>query len=747
MRTTWQITTTICGLLATAVTALAADILDAAIVSDRILMLRVVDGNAFYGKLGVVGKDRVELSPLDLVRGSQTASYKVGSDNDANFFRPRRPERIGRKTKGQTFVITQDQRYQWVSLHEIYLYLDQAMKPGATYTIKTSDLMQKSVSATIPFEPLDMLSPTLHVSQLGFVPTAEKKFAYASAWLGDLGPLDLSYMEPTPFFLVDHTTKKVVYTGRAVRRSKGDEPIDSQQPDERNHTRTPVWELDFSSFQRPGNYHVTWDRLGCSQPFSIADDVYRSAYITAARGVYHQRCGIALEKKYTDFTHPRCHHYEDRTFWQTTHRMLDKAYSDGNPKARELSTGVRVKHWGGYHDAGDWDREESHPYISQTLLLGWELASDHFADGELNIPEGVNRLPDILDEARWGADYYRRLQNEDGGVSGGCFADNWPRPGETAHTDSMQYYVYAPDPAATLRYAALAARYAWCVDRAGLRTDYNVWTDSAEKAWNWAQKNLRPGDEAKIRDERLHAAACLFRLTGKDSYHQQFRADLQVRDAQTAPVVWPKYDQRWGVWTYALTEREGVDRTLRETLRQGLLKWAREEYVQTAEKRSFRQAYGTWQPLTWGTQSVPQVLPLLVAHKLSQDKQYLWPIQTTCDAVLGGNALNMSWMTGFGVQSPQQIIHPVSWYDEQAAPVPGLFVMGPYKYTGAPDPKSGPWDVKFIQQSAYPAAKDWPPAELYFEARITPALNEPVVLNSAIAASVFGYLSAPAKAR
>ncbi|MEI7767772.1 MAG: hypothetical protein WCJ97_10090, partial [Phycisphaerae bacterium] len=110
MRMTLRIAILFCGMLALPTATPAADIVDAVMVSDRILMLRVVDGNAFYGKLGTVGKDRVELSPLDLVRSSQTASYKISSDTDANYFRPRRPERIGRKTKGQTFVITQDQR-------------------------------------------------------------------------------------------------------------------------------------------------------------------------------------------------------------------------------------------------------------------------------------------------------------------------------------------------------------------------------------------------------------------------------------------------------------------------------------------------------------------------------------------------------------------------------------------------------------------------------------------------------------
>jgi hypothetical protein len=57
--------------------------------------------------------------------------------------------------------------------------------------------------------------------------------------------------------------------------------------------------------------------------------------------------------------------------------------------------------WGGWHDAGDWDREDWHPTVSNELLLTYELAPHKFRDGELNIPESGNGIPDIVDEARW----------------------------------------------------------------------------------------------------------------------------------------------------------------------------------------------------------------------------------------------------------------------------------------------------------------------------------------------------------
>ena len=64
--------------------------------------------------------------------------------------------------------------------------------------------------------------------------------------------------------------------------------------------------------------------------------------------------------------------------------------------------------WGWYHDAGDWDGHSHHSIVPRYLLLAYELAPQNLIDGELNIPESGNDLPDILDEAAWLIQYYRR---------------------------------------------------------------------------------------------------------------------------------------------------------------------------------------------------------------------------------------------------------------------------------------------------------------------------------------------------
>jgi hypothetical protein len=54
---------------------------------------------------------------------------------------------------------------------------------------------------------------------------------------------------------------------------------------------------------------------------------------------------------------------------------------------------------GWYQDAGDWDGYLSHLRVPQELMLAYEMGRSKFSDGELNIPESGNGMPDILDEA------------------------------------------------------------------------------------------------------------------------------------------------------------------------------------------------------------------------------------------------------------------------------------------------------------------------------------------------------------
>jgi hypothetical protein len=141
----------------------------------------------------------------------------------------------------------------------------------------------------------------------------------------------------------------------------------------------------------------------------------------------------------------------------------------------------------------------------------------------------------------------------------------------------------------------------------------------------------------------------------------------------------------------------------------------------------------------WGSATVPKTLPAAVAYRLSGDAKYRAVQYTTCDYMLGGNPLNMVWVTGLGTRHPREIMHWDSWY--RPSPVPGIVPMGPFRYT--PGPAKGPWEPQYAQETCYPDAKEWPAHELFFEDRLCPPTNEFTVGSLAEAAAAYGLLCAP----
>jgi hypothetical protein len=325
-------------------------------------------------------------------------------------------------------------------------------------------------------------------------------------------------------------------------------------------------------------------------------------------------------------------------------------------------------------------------------------------------------------------------------VSVGFFENSYPRPGEYSVTDSMRWYLYAEDPAASYRYAASAARLSWCLRLAGRAGRSRAYLRSALRAWEWAERNRRTGDAEKVRDERVLAAACLFKATGERAFEEEFERGCMVVSAETSLAAWQKYDQRWAVWTYVTTDAPGMNRRLQALLTGAALNYAEETCLKTAARRAGRYGYHWYMPLEWGAATNPQVLPLLIAHRLTGDEKYLATYFTTCDYMLGGNPLNMVWLTGVGRRSPREVFRPDTWYGARGGVVPGIVPMGPTRFT--PGEPRGPWEPRFAQQTAYPEARYWPPAELWFENRHCPQTNEFTVGNIALAAAAYGYLSA-----
>ncbi|MEM6450050.1 MAG: glycoside hydrolase family 9 protein [Cyanobacteria bacterium P01_D01_bin.105] len=484
--------------------------------------------------------DKVEYTGFKLAAADSPASYLISSSGDRNYSVPALPTIVFRKTKPSAFAETapdtprQQERgygnWQWPVKHTLYLTLPSPMEPGTRYEVTFPGL--GLASTDYEYQPKRDRTEAIHVSHVGFRPDDPLKVGYLSTWMGNGGALD--FPEGLPFQLINNQSQAPVYRGTAQKVRAEQQ---SEDPRGQDYTLTEVHRLDFSDFSQTGSYRLCVDTIGCSFPFEISSSVWQEAFFTAVRGFYHQRSGIAIGEPFTNFTRQRAFHPDDGvSVYQSNASLLEVDMGLGTASTFEQLLATKTEEivpnaWGGYFDAGDWDRRAHHLAIPRGLLELHNLFPEHFQQVNLNLPESANSLPDIVDEALWTIDFFRRLQTPEGGVRGGIESADHPQHGETSWQESLPVMAYAPDVWTSYLYAGVAARAAHTLKRydAQLAQTYE---DSALQAMAYAETNYPeyvaanyPGElQHYVEDERNLAALELYRLTGNARWHNLFLA-------------------------------------------------------------------------------------------------------------------------------------------------------------------------------------------------------------------------------
>jgi hypothetical protein len=753
-------------------------------LTDRIVMVHVDEGHVVHHRRGTARSDeQVVARPLDTIVASRSASYRISSPDDTNYAQPRRPESVHRKSKGTDFAWFVDRwengravnaRPDHAKEHWLYLQLPRPMVRGKSYTVETRGLFAPERKGTIRFDESSVRSEAVHVNLIGYTPLAPSKFAYVYQWMGDGGGLNLRSFEGRPFHLIDMTTVRPAFTGKLAFRAPANQPETahkSDSPPDGNFLKADVYECDFSSFSRPGTYRVAVEGIGASFPFRLDADVYREAFHTVIRGLYHNRSGLALLAPFTKFPRPAPHNPTQTPGFvgklvYTTVRFTEWGSEGGNAKDLLAHARGPIESAGWYQDAGDWDSSETHLRVAQELLLAFEIAPRNFRDGELNLPESGNGVPDILDEAAWLPRFCFRLRHEllrksygTGGIglriAGDAFGDDektlpdCKKVAQGSWEDvNRTWTASGEDPWSTYRYAGAAAQLAHCLSVARVADPEGVnWGAEASEAYDWAQRNTRPGDERRgpsLKSHRSYAAAALFRLTGEQSYEVQFAQDSADITAMTG--LWD--DRQYGPEVFALEGGNArPDPALLGRIRSAVLSTA-DSVAEVADKRALRWGGNWYMPMLVGQQTTPLVLQVAVALALSRNtepsraRRYLALLGTTCDYFLGCNALNMTWVTGLGPRHPNQVFHLDAWYNGTGQFHPGIIPYGPWRK--GKDLGQGPWDVDWPNKTVYPPIDAWPGNERWFDNRCSPMNSEFTIhQNLAPAAAIFGILCAP----
>lgn len=544
-------------------------------------------------------------------------------------------------------------------------------------------------------------SPAIHVNQAGYVPSFPKK-AMVGYYLGSLGEMPIP--ASAGFQLFDRSGK-AVYEGQLQRR-----------PDI-GYTYTPapyqqVWEADFSAFRTPGEYRVAVPGLGCSFPFVIDEGVAAAFARTFALGVFHQRCGMRQDLPFTRFGHEICHadpvQVPDMTFAAVNRELAnmsaDYAQHQKAPQLKDCNSSLypfvnRADRdvSGGHHDAGDYSR---YTINSAGFIHYLVFAADAFAGvadlDNLGLPESGDGKSDVLQEAKWEADFLAKMQDADGGF----YFLVYPRDREYEHDvlpDHGDPQVVFPKTTAVT--AAAVAALAEAGSSPAFKRQFPAeaanYLAKARLGWTFLQnaiaKHGKAGAYQKIthygnefgHDDELAWAACaLFAATGEAAFHNQLKAWFNPSDPNTRRWSWWRLFEGYGcaTRTYAFAARSG--RLPAAALDPNYLRQCEAE-IQAAAGDHVRfareNAYGTsfpgpnkeYRTAGWYFSS-ERAFDITVAYQISPRAEYLDAVLTGLNYEAGCNPVNVTYITGLGSRRQREIVHQYAQNDHSVLPPSGL---------------------------------------------------------------------------
>jgi endoglucanase len=707
----------------------------------------------------LVGNDRKTLTLyerlvgkyLDTEAADKVSSYLISSSGDNNYGKGSSPEKVWRKSRptGWTDTSWQMAKNQtYTARHYLYLKLPFPLKTGQTYLVSLPGLNVSLSSVYYVHDPFNVRSEAVHASQIGFRADDPDKNAFLSVWMGNGG--GYTYPENMEFWLINDKTNEKVFSGKAVMQWEGDLPegIGTKT----NHVGADLLRLDFSSFSTPGRYRICVNGIGCGYPFEIDPvSTWKHAFEIAMKGLFVLRNGIPMGPPFTDFVRPRVFHPDDGVkVYQSTCTLLNSGNglnalgtdknNFGNLVAGKTDK-LEPEAWGAYMDAGDWDRRIQHLLTQRLQFELVEMNQEYFKDLCLFIPESGNDLPDIVDEALFGIDMYRRLQTKEGGIRGGVESSEHPIEGSTSWQESQTVLVYAPDHWSSYIYAGVAARAAHVLKMIGKPDEAKKWETSAIKAMEWAEVEyqrwmsgpdyLKVTQRAKnaIPPERNLAAVELYRLTTNKKWHDVYLSTVKATRSDASFI-------------YARLDKTLVDRKARQAAVDSLIAEAN-RIVRLSENNAFGITNGSAGRAMGGYQSaytIPASPVLVRAHYLTGDQKYLKTILRSGLYMAGANPLNMCMTTGLGSNPVRNALHEDTKHSGQPCPI-GITVFGPCELQ-ASDARAGGDLERRLNSTSYPAVATWPAAEAYFDVFWFVSQNEYVVNNPMGPTEyIWGYLA------
>ena len=565
--------------------------------------------------------------------------------------------------------------------YSIYLDIGEPLVNGDTY-----DISGPFGSITLLFNDRNILNESLKVNQVGYHPQSAVRYANLGVYLGSGGPVKLEL--PLEYRVLRFVDKQPVHTGAAEYRGD-DTLVDPKVVSSGEH----VYRLDLSAVPAGGPYVVQVPGWGISHPFEISSEAIGTIASTALRGLYHQRCGIALEAPWTVYTRDAGH----------TQVALTRTPWVNSPSITVPKDMPMVPMSGGHHDAGDFDRRKYHTIVP-ILLMGYlEAFPENFSDGQARIPESGNGLPDFLDEALWAIRGWENLQISDssdpqyGGIMGGTETKGHPEYGVVdAATDDRPYGTWEVDTEITAFGAGMMAH------AARLLSGYEAWEARARQlygkallAWSLLER-MDSTEEATAHHMyaalQLYLASLQFGDTASaEAFHTLFKRSSTVLLVEDG--TWPHQYRPGNIMatvqtvhfsSYLVTSLP-IDTNLAGQLAQIVFDQAEKGGYMGFDMESAMYPQGATKSYGWGAATAQGRYAdvHVFAYRLTEDvelrERQFAILSQYADYALGLNPLGVSYITGLGTVQPKSPLHLDSWTSRQRGlgPVPGILVYGP----------------------------------------------------------------------
>lgn len=422
-----------------------------------------------------------------------------------------------------------------------------------------------------------------------------------------------------------------------------------------------VQTIDFSAFRARGTGFTLVADGETSRPFDVDAAAYGRLSTDALKWFYAQRSGIAIDDAL-------------RPGYGRAAGHVGVAPNQGDTSVPcqagicDYSLDVR----GGWYDAGDHGK-----YVVNGGISTWELLNEYerttvvpgadrkaLRDGTLRIPESGNGVPDVLDEARWELDFLLRMQVPAGqplaGMAHHKIHDaNWTGLPLLPSADPEKRELHAPSTAATLNLAAVAAqagRVYRPVDRAFATRSL----DAARKAWAAAvahpavYASTADGtgggtyDDTNVSDEFFWAAAELYLTTHEKVFEDYLKASALLTGAQWSAGAFD-WQSTAGAALLDLASVPGPG-PVQAAARKAVIAGA-DTYLARITAHPYGVAYAPadnqW---AWGSNSaiLNDLAVVATASDLTGNPRYRDGVLKGFDYLLGRNALNQSYVTGYG---------------------------------------------------------------------------------------------------